>query len=223
MTASSRVAAGHSSGYSLARGLEHAAPLLDSRPEQQPVGTGQIFVGHPHATGVHDADTRELAFELRVRMATDDEIGVDIREERGDALDRRALGEDVDVAARRGVHEEHPPHSRDLQRHRRWQRVQERDLLAAELRANPLEDRVRRRPVLARRQLAVGVAAEPVDASAQPPQQLERLPRKRPGDDVAAGDDRRVVRQVGEHRLERGQVAVHVVQRRYPRQRRPSV
>jgi hypothetical protein len=47
-------------------------------------------------------------------------------------------------------------------------------------------------------------------------EQRERLGRPRPRDDVAADDDRVHVRasHVGEHRLERGQVAVHVVEGR---------
>ena len=95
--------------------------------------------------------------------------------------------------------------------------MQERDLPAVELRASPDEDVLRRAALFAGQQLAIGVPAQPADALAESAQSFERLRREEAGDDVAADDDQRVVGHVREHRLERGQIAVDVVERRDPR------
>ena len=65
-------------------------------------------------------------------------------------------------------------------------------------------------------QLAVGVAAQPDDAVAErrAAARASRPAARRPAHDVAADDDRRVVRHLREHRLERREVAVDVVERR---------
>jgi hypothetical protein len=64
--------------------------------------------------------------------------------------------------------------------------------------------------------LAVGVAAHPPHRQRERRQAVEDLHGQRPRRDVAAHDDgvRAGERIVGEHRLERGQIAVDVVERR---------
>ena len=67
---------------------------------------------------------------------------------------------------------------------------------------------------IARAQLTVGVAADPVSAAAERTQAVDRLLRKRPGGDVAPDDDRGVVRNGAQNRIERIEIPVHVVERR---------
>ena len=64
-------------------------------------------------------------------------------------------------------------------------------------------------------QLAVGVTTHPDDPVAEPTQPREHFGRLLAArTDVAADDDRRVVRHLREDGVERGEVAVDVVQRR---------
>jgi hypothetical protein len=177
---------------------------------ERPVRTRLVLVRHADAAGVDDAHARDGALELRVRVAADDDPRVDALEERRDPLLRRPLGEDVDVVPRRRVDVEHVA---DALRGR--QPVQEGDLLLGELRAGRLEHLLRYERLLARGQLAVGVATEPADAVAEAAQPFERLGGLlAAGADVAADDDRRVARDLREHRVECGEVAVDVVERR---------
>ena len=97
--------------------------------------------------------------------------------------------------------------------------MEELDLLLAELGARLLDELRRGEPFLAADELAVGVAAQPATRSpsaAQPRERLRRLLAARA--DVAPDDDRRVVRHLGENGLQRGEVAVDVVERRDRRQ-----
>ena len=117
------------------------------------------------------------------------------------------------------MNEQHAPHAVDLEPNGRRQRVQKRDLPTVELRASPGEDVLRRAALFAGQQLAIGVPAQPADTLAESVQPFERLRREEAGDDVAADDDQGLVGHIREHRLERGQIAVDVVQRRDPRRR----
>jgi hypothetical protein len=105
---------------------------------------------------------RDRALELRVRVTADDDVGVDICKEMRDLLFRRPLREDVDVVARRRVAEEHVA---DL--HGWRQPVEKCDLLVRQRRTRFLDHLHRRESLFARRQLAVGVAAQPEYALAQ--------------------------------------------------------
>ena len=169
-----------------------------------------------YAPRVHDRHVDDRPHELHVRVTADDEIDPERREVRRDPLLGCPLREDVHVVLRRRMAEEHAPEAFDLELERRRQRVEERDLLRAQLCAHPVEHLRGSEAALALRQLAVGVAAQPVHPVAELAQALERPRRVRPGGDVPAHDDLRVVRHLGEHRLERGQVAVHVVESRDP-------
>src|SRR5579884_3197191 len=110
-------------------------------------------------------------------MAADDDVRVDAGEDLDEPLLGRALGEDVEVVPGRGVAVEHA-----TELHGRRIRVEERDLLVAQLRARLVERARRREPSLARRQLAVGVAAEPENAVAERAQAFEHLRRLLPAD-----------------------------------------
>ncbi len=100
--------------------------------------------------------------------------------------------------------EEHRPELVDLEHDRLGQAGEEGALLVGELRGRPVG------------QLPVGVAADPDGTVAEAAQQLQALGRKGTRGDVAADEHevRRLERHVVEHRLECGQVAVDVVQRR---------
>ena len=143
-------------------------------------------------------------------MPDNDRVGVDVREEERDLLLGRPLGEDVEVVARRRVAVE-----RAADAHGRRVRPEETELLLRERITSRIEQSRRRKSGLVGIQLAIGVAAEPEDAIAEAAQPLERAGRIGSArDDVPADDDGRVGRNFGEHRLERGEVAVNVVERR---------
>jgi len=67
-------------------------------------------------------------------------------------------------------------------------------------------------------EIAVGVAVNPDGTVSERAQSFEALGRKRPSGNVPAGqhDVGRLTLDLGEHRLERGQVAVDVVEPRLP-------
>ena len=70
---------------------------------EQPVRARFLLVGHADAAGVDDADAANGSLVLRVRVPADDGRHVEPVEQEGDPLLGRALGEDVEVVARRGV------------------------------------------------------------------------------------------------------------------------
>ena len=74
---------------------------------EQPVRARLLLVRHADAARVDDPDARDGPLELGVRVAADDRRHVEPVEEEGDPLLGRALGEDVEVVARRGVAVEH--------------------------------------------------------------------------------------------------------------------
>ena len=175
---------------------------------EQPVRARLLLVRHADAAGVDDPDAPDGALELGVRVAAHDRRHVEPLEERGDPFLGRALGEDVHVVARRGVAVEDVADAL-----RRRQAVEELDLLPAQLGARLLQEVGRRETLLARMQLAVGVAAQPHDAVAEAAEPRERLRRLlAAGADVAAHHDGRVVGHLREHGFERGEVAVDVVE-----------
>src|ERR1700719_3678176 len=95
----------------------------------------------------------------------------------------------------------------------RRQLVQKGDLFLAEPATRLLDQWLRNEPVLAREQLAVGVASNPPDAVDEPLQPRERLRRLFAArTDVAADEDRRVVRHLRKDCFERREVAVDVVE-----------
>src|SRR3954451_16262530 len=177
---------------------------------EQPVRARFLLVRHADATRVDDADAPDAGVVLHVRVTADDRWHLEPVEEEGDPLLGRALGEDVEVVARRGVAVENV--ADDL---RLGQLVQELDLLLAQLRPCLLEEFRRRKTLLVRVELTVGVAAQPrgaVAEAAKPGKRRGRVLAARA--DVAADHDRRVVRHLREDGVERGEVAVDVVQRR---------
>jgi hypothetical protein len=99
--------------------------------------------------------------------------------------------------------------------HQRREPVEESDLLGRQRHPGSLDHVSRREPLLARQQLAVGVASQPEHPLAEPAQALERLRRVRSARaNIAADDDRRLVRDLLQHGLQRTQVPVKVVKGR---------
>ena len=145
----------------------------------------------------------------------DDQRGVHVGEHLGPALGRRDPGDQLLVAARGGVAEEHAVDD-DAQ----GQLAQRAGALGAEL----LRGERRHlggvvalrgpRSVDRRRRLALAVAAHPVHVSAQRLQAVKGGAGKRAGHDIAADDDRVRARRprIGQHRLQGVGVAVDVIQ-----------
>ena len=146
---------------------------------------------------------------------------VDAVEHRLEARDGGDRGDDLVVAARRAVAVQ-----RAVERHERLEAVEQ---VAVGARDAPGRERIRaRRRVVGGvdacvgiaaveevDDLAVGVAAHPAHRQSEPAQAIEHLGGHRPGGDVAADDDGLGAGEgrIGEHGLERRQVAVHVVER----------
>src|SRR4051794_30667456 len=194
--------------------LEALGPLVRRLPVLEvegPVRARLVVVGPADAAGVDDALAADRPLELHVRVPADDDVGVDVLEQEGDALLGRALREDVEVVARRRVHVED---AADLRGRR--VAVEELDLLVGQRCARLVQEAGRSEAVLPGHELAVGVAADPEDPVAERAQALERLRRLRAArDDVTADDDGGVLRNLGQHGIQRGEIAVDVVQRRY--------
>ncbi len=104
-----------------------------------------------------------------MRVAADDEIGLDAANERRDGLLGGSLEEDIRVVLRGGVAEQHAADALDLQLEPLRQRVQERDLLLRVLVSHPADHVGGRQPLLAGRQLPVGVAANPAARARREP------------------------------------------------------
>ena len=84
------------------------------------------------------------ALELHVRVAADDDVGVDAGEDLREPLLRRALGEDVDVVPRRRMAEQHAVDLRASAAARRETRSARRSALRASRRAvRPVRGRAR--------------------------------------------------------------------------------
>jgi hypothetical protein len=99
--------------------------------------------------------------------------------------------------------------------HRRRKPVEKCDLLGCQRRPRRLDYLRRRAPLLARRELTVGVAAQPAYPLAERAEALERLRRIRSTRaDIAAHDHRRLVRDLRQHSLQSTQVPVDVVKGR---------
>src|SRR2546423_5227726 len=81
-------------------------PELDPRAEERPVRAWPVLVRHADAAGVDQADSVDLPLELNVRVAGDDDRGVDAREHLAQPVDRRRGRDDLPVVARGGVAEE---------------------------------------------------------------------------------------------------------------------
>ena len=152
-TASSREAVSSAPSYGVRRWTRSSSQYAP----------GSSSYGMPTLPGVDDPDAADGPLELRVRVAADDRRHVEPVEEEGDPLLGRALGEDVEVVARRGVAVENV--ADDL---RLGQLVQELDLLLAQLGARLLEELRRREALLVRVELPVGVAAHPATRSPSP-------------------------------------------------------
>ena len=130
-------------------------------------------------------------------------------EEEGDPLLGRALGEDVEVVARRGVAVENVAD----------------DLRLGQLVRNSISSSLSCARACSRKSAGArpsrrgwssrsALPRSHDDAVAEPAKPRERLGRLVAARaDVAADEDRRVLRYLGEHRLERGEVAVDVVER----------
>ena len=113
------------------------AAQLDLRAEQRPVRGRRVGVRHADAAGVDEAGSRRAQVELDVRVPEDDRALRHAGEHRRDALLGRERRDDVLVAARRGVAEEHVAEPVDLDRRERRQRAHPLE---------PLRGRARRPP-----------------------------------------------------------------------------
>src|SRR5919202_1778582 len=192
---------------------------LDLRAEERPVRTRLVLVGHPDAAGVHPADAADTPVHLDVRVAGDDDVGAHAVEDPPQPPLRRQRRDDVEVVLRRGMAEENPSHTGELELDPFRETVEELDLLVAQRSAKPLELAGRRSALAWRRllhELSLRVASEPADAVAEGAEPLDGLGREGSADDVTADDDEIRGRRLRKHGLERGQVSVDVVERGDP-------
>jgi hypothetical protein len=197
-----------------ARGVEVVvrATELDLGTEQRPVGARPPLVGHTDAAGVDHAAVVEPAVELVVRVAADDGGLFDAVQDPAQPLVGGDGGDRLEIATRRAVAEERRPEALDLERQRRRPRVDPGAIVVRQLRLQPF---VPRPPtLLVGPEVAVRVAVDERGARAEGPQLGERLGRHRSREGVAADHDRRLARHFFEHRFERREVAVDVVERR---------
>src|SRR5207302_2216543 len=156
-------------------GLVGAAAELDLGPEQSPVRTRLVLVRHADAAGVDDPNVTDRPVELHVRVTADDDIRVDTLECAQPALVGADARQQVVVAARRRVTEQHPAEPVDLDGLRQRQRAEKGDRFRRQLPAHELEPVV---PGESRRRLddlAVGVPADEADVTPEAAQPLQRL------------------------------------------------
>ena len=155
-------------------------------------------------------------------MAGDDDVGTHPVEDPAQPLLGRERRDHVEIVLGRGVAEEDVAQALDLELDALRQAVEEVDLLGGQGGEEPLA-LAGRRTSLARRQhldqLALGIAAQPAHPVALGAKPLDRLARKGASDHVPTGHDHVQLGSLGEHRLERRQVPVDVVERRDPRHR----
>src|SRR5918994_6052750 len=90
-------------------------PMLDVGPEKRPERPPTALVRHADASGVDDAEAaREATVVLHVRVAADDNIRVDLVEDRDDLRVGRVAGVDRLVRGRRRMAEEDAAEAVDL-------------------------------------------------------------------------------------------------------------
>jgi hypothetical protein len=209
------VEAGHPSGLQLLdRGLEvvRRAPQLDVRAEQRPVREAWFrLVGKADAAGVEQPPAGHPPVVLHVRVRRDDADRVDAGREVGHARLGRRHGHALLVASRRAVAEERLPQPGDVHAHA--------GLHAAEVLGEPGTLVLRVLPArdlgvdqLPFDELPLRVPAHQTDALSPRLDERDRLRGERPPGEVAAGDEQigLLPLDLGEHRFERGGVAVHV-------------
>ncbi len=92
---------------------------LHTWSKQKPIGS-RLTEWHTHAAGVHDTDTSDLPVKSHVRVTADDQRCLNRLEDRPKPVLRCEPGEDLGVAPRRGVAEEHFAESRDFETKRWW-------------------------------------------------------------------------------------------------------
>src|SRR6266516_2287195 len=186
----------------LAKGLDN--PLLVDRglaqlrlavDEERPEGGDLALVREADAARVDEADPAALPVLLHVRVAGYDDALLDPGENLCEALVRSRGGDHLVVAARCRVAEQNP-----VELDRRRLPLQERNFLLGETRPFPVI------------WLAVGVPAD--EARVDRAHELQGLVGLRAPGQVAPEDDLvdLLVLKVGQDRLERGTVAVHVVE-----------
>ena len=188
--------------------------MLDVVAEQRPAGARAALVGQPDAARVDEPRrARRRPVELDVRVPADDDVRVDARERRADGLVRRDPREDLLVVRRRRVAEDDA---------RRGRRARARPSAASRRRARASRRRGARRTtgrasLSGREDVALAVAAE--EASRRPSRSRSTHstwngPQRTSPPTTISSTSAAV--DVREHRLERGQVPVDVVERGDP-------